>query len=66
MGSGQSADALGQPSGEEAQYGFNVLRVDEHSPAHDARLIPYFDYITSVNGVQVVRPACGPPELRVC
>jgi hypothetical protein len=56
MGAAQSTDTVGGENGraEEAQYGFQVLRVDEHSPAADARLIPFFDYIISVNGVQVV------------
>ncbi len=53
MGAGQSTDTIGQGS-EDIQYGFYVLRVDDHSPAHDAKLIPFFDYITYVNGVQVV------------
>lgn len=55
MGAAQSTDTVGggeRP--EEIQYGFQVLRVDEHSPAADARLVPFFDYIISVNGVQVV------------
>lgn len=52
MGAGQSADTLSQA--EDARFGFHVLRVDEHSPAHDSKLIPFFDYIISVNGVQVV------------
>ena len=54
MGAAQSTDTVGGSSPDEVQYGFQVLRVDEHSPAFDAKLIPFFDYIISVNGVQVV------------
>lgn len=39
----------------EVKYGFNVLRVDENSPAAAVKLVPYFEYIVSVNGVEVVR-----------
>lgn len=35
-------------------HAFHVLRVDENSPAASAKLVPYFDYIVSVNGVEVV------------
>lgn len=54
MGAAQSTDTVGGSNPDEVQYGFQVLRVDEHSPAFDAKLIPFFDYIISVNGVQVV------------
>lgn len=47
MGAGHSA-----PSG--AKVAFNVLKVHPNSPASQAGLIPYFDYILSVNGVTVV------------
>jgi hypothetical protein len=39
---------------ETVRHAFHVLRVDENSPAALAKLCPYFDYITSVNGVDVV------------
>lgn len=57
MGAAQSSDAASTngSAAEQVQYGFHVLRVDEHSPAYDAKLVPFFDFITSVNGVQVVR-----------
>lgn len=56
MGAGQSTDTVnGSGSNpDDVQYGFHVLRVDDHSPAHDAKLVPFFDYIIYVNGVQVV------------
>jgi hypothetical protein len=56
MGAAQSTDTLSGQAGnpDDNQYGFHVLRVDEHSPAYDAKLIPFFDYIIYVNGVQVV------------
>jgi C-terminal processing protease CtpA/Prc len=38
----------------EAEYAFHVLRIDENSPAAVAKLVPFFDYIVSVNGVKVV------------
>lgn len=41
-------------NGGETRYGFNVLRIDENSPAHTAGLIPLFDYIVAVNGVEIV------------
>lgn len=46
MGNGQST--------EERKYAFQVLRVEAQSPAAAAHLVPYLDYITSVNGVSVV------------
>ncbi len=55
MGAEQSTLALDSSRG--PQYAFRVLRVDADSPAAAARLVPYFDYITSVNGVDVVRIA---------
>lgn len=39
---------------ENPRYGYHVLRVDSNSPAAAAKLIPYFDYIVAVNGVDVV------------
>lgn len=53
MGADQSK--LGESS--TIKHAFNVLRVDEHSPAARAKLHPYFDYIVSVNGVEIVRRA---------
>lgn len=53
MGAAQSTDTVGVDS-DGARYGFNVLRIDPGSPAEEARLSPFFDYIISVNGVQVV------------
>lgn len=46
-------------SGQQTKFAFHVLRVDEHSPAARAMLVPYFDYIVSVNGVEIVRPRDG-------
>lgn len=56
MGAAQSTDTVSGSGAnpDDVQYGFHVLRVDEHSPAHDAKLVPFFDYIIYVNGVQVV------------
>lgn len=50
MGADQSK--LGDSS--TPKHAFNVLRVDENSPAAQAKLQPYFDYIVSVNGVEIV------------
>lgn len=36
------------------RHGFHVLRVDEGSPAATAGLVAFFDYIVSVNGVEVL------------
>ena len=43
--------------GDATKHAFHVLRVDGDSPASAAKLCPYFDYITSVNGVEVVGPS---------
>lgn len=48
---GSSAAATGD---EKVKYGFHVLRIESGSPAMQAKLVPYFDYITNVNGVDVV------------
>ena len=37
------------------QKTFNILHVSPNSPASRAKLIPYFDYIISVNGINVVQ-----------
>lgn len=42
-------------SGEGNRYGFHVLRVDASSPAAQSNLIPYFDYIVTVNGVEILQ-----------
>lgn len=51
MGAEQSKAGAGSGN---YKHGFHVLRVDPNSPARTAGLQPYFDYITSVNGVEVV------------
>lgn len=37
------------------QKAFHVLQVSPNSPASRAKLVPYFDYIVSVNGVTVLQ-----------
>lgn len=37
------------------QKAFNILQVSPNSPASRAKLVPYFDYIISVNGINVVQ-----------
>lgn len=64
MGAAQSTDGVGEAGAQETSYGFYVLRVDEHSPAADAKLTPFFDYIISVNGVQVVHRQIPSTKLR--
>lgn len=35
------------------RHGFQILKVHPNSPISEARLFPYFDYIISINGVEV-------------
>ena len=49
MGAEQS-----KTGGQQTKFAFHVLRVDECSPAAKAKVVPYFDYIVSVNGVEIV------------
>lgn len=37
------------------KYGYQILHIEPNSPASNVRLIPYFDYIASVNGVIVIQ-----------
>lgn len=37
------------------KHGYQILHIEPNSPASNARLIPYFDYIASVNGVMIVQ-----------
>lgn len=37
-----------------ARHGFQILRVHPNSPVSEARIFPYFDFIISINGVEVV------------
>lgn len=37
------------------RHGFQILRVHPNSPVSEAQIFPYFDYIISINGVEVVQ-----------
>ena len=37
-----------------SRHGFQILRVHPNSPVSEAKVFPYFDFITAVNGVEVV------------
>jgi hypothetical protein len=37
-----------------SRHGFQILRVHPNSPVSEANVFPYFDYIISINGVEVV------------
>lgn len=49
--------AMGAGQGKET--GFHIILVHDASPAAEAGLQPYYDFITSVNGVRVVRAVRG-------
>lgn len=37
------------------RHGFQILRIHPNSPISEARLFTYFDYIISINDVEVVK-----------
>ncbi|KAI8090146.1 GRASP55/65 PDZ-like domain-containing protein [Gilbertella persicaria] len=41
----------GAQSSEQGQYGFHVLKVKENSPAYQAGIEQFFDYIVNINGI---------------
>ncbi|KAL1934268.1 hypothetical protein VTP01DRAFT_6450 [Rhizomucor pusillus] len=43
----------GTQSTEQGRHGFHVLRVKENSPAHQAGIDQFFDYIVGIDGVSV-------------
>ncbi|KAI8051631.1 GRASP55/65 PDZ-like domain-containing protein [Syncephalis plumigaleata] len=49
MGNEQSAPV-------EESNGFHVLRVNENSPAYEAGIQPFFDFILSINGIRLDKP----------
>ena len=64
MGAGESTlnnnsnniDTNGEETVELDEYlGFHVLQVQNNSPAFKAGLIPFFDYILSINGIRLVK-----------
>lgn len=47
------------------KFAFQILRIDKGSPADTAGLLPYFDYILSVNGLEIVKPQFSEPLLII-
>lgn len=58
MGAAQSD--LAEPTGTQ---GYHILAIQPDSPAAEALLEEYFDYIVTVNGAPIVRPTH--PEAHV-
>lgn len=72
MGQAESQPQTGGAAGPTNSHGggssttlaFHVLRVAENSPAAEAGIEPFFDFVVGAAGKQLVRCPCYPCRLR--